>query len=162
MSVIKRIKSPIIKNILSVIIITLFGFVLLNLTFILDFLFQGLIDAIVNLFTKTDFNMAWPWFPPLKHGLFVVVIGLVSWLVFKSKLKDIYKATYLTVPTAVILVTIGMSFYRWPVAVYSICGVLVAGILYFFYRTKKPWLYCYAVIIVSLVLLIMNLTGTEI
>lgn len=155
------IKNPIVKNILSAVTIIFFGFVLLNLTFLLDFLFQSIIDSLISFFTKADF-MAWPWLPLVKHSLFAVVIGLISWLVFRSKIRDFYKATFLTVPTAVVLVTIGILLFHWPIAVYSISGLLVAGALCYLYRTKKPWLYWYAVILVSLALAIMSLTGAEI
>ena len=155
-------KYPIIKNILSVVAVTLLGFALLNLTFILDFLFQTAVSKLVNLFTPVDLAMTYAWYPPLLQILFVVIIGLVSWLVFRSKLPVILKAAYLTIPTAVVLATVGIVLYRWPIAAYSLGGLLSAGTLYYFYRTTKPWLYFYAVILVSFAILVMGLTGAEI
>lgn len=156
------IKNPIIKNILSAIAIALLGFVLLNLIFILDFLFVTAVTKIINLFTPTDLAMTYSWYPPVMQGLFIIIIGLVSWLVFRSKLGTCLKAAYLTIPTAVILATIGIFLYRWPVVSYSLGGLITIGALYYFYCTKKPWLYWYAVILVSITLLIMGITGTEI
>lgn len=156
------IKNPILKNILSVVAITFFGFVLLNLTFVLDFLFVTAITKLINLFTSIDLAITYGWYPPVMQGLFIITIGLVSWLVFRSKLGTFLKAAYLTIPTAIALATVGMSLYRWPVVVYSLSGLLVIITLYYFYRTKKPWLYWYAIIIVSFALLIMVLTGAEI
>ncbi|MDP2907288.1 MAG: hypothetical protein Q8O03_05085 [Nanoarchaeota archaeon] len=106
--------------------------------------------------------MTWHWFPPIKHALFVVIIGLISWLVFRSKLKVLYKAVYMTVPVAVALVTVGMFLYRWPIVGYSVGSLLCIGTLYYFYRTKQPWLYYYTVVLIGLILAIFTLTGGEI
>src|SRR3989338_6640101 len=116
-------KNPIAKNILSAIVVAGFGFILLNIAFLLDFLFQSVIDGIIGLFTQADFNMVWYWFPPIKHAMFVVIIGLISWFVFKSKLKVLYKAVYMTVPLAVVFATIGIFFYSWLVIVYLLGGL---------------------------------------
>jgi len=155
-------KNPIVKNILSAIAVALFGWILLNLTFLFVFLFQSVIDVAIKLFTPVDINRAWQWFPPIKHFLFVIIIGLVSWFVFKSKLKTLYKAIYMTVPLAVVFVSIGIFFYRTPLVAYFLGGLITFGLLYHFYRTKKPWLYYYTVILVALTLAIFSLMGGEI
>jgi len=155
-------KNPIVKNILSAVAVAGFGFILLNLTFLFDFLFQSLVDAIVTLFTPVNFNMAWYWFPSLKHALFVGVIGVISWFVFRSKLGVLYKAIFMTVPLAVVFATLGIFLYRWPIAAYSLGGLFAIGVLYYFYRTKQPWLYSYTVILVGVVLAIFTLSGGEI
>ena len=155
-------KNPIVKNILSAVAVAGFGFILLNLTFLFDFLFQSLVDAIVTLFTPVNFNMAWNWFPPVKHALFVGVIGVISWFVFRSKLGVLYKAIFMTVPLAVVFATLGIFLYRWPVAAYSIGSLLGIGVLYYFYRTKQPWLYYYTVILIGITMLLVGLLGVEI
>ncbi|MCX6808824.1 MAG: hypothetical protein NTW50_04125 [Candidatus Berkelbacteria bacterium] len=155
-------KSIWIRYVLSALAVAVFGFILLNLLFLLDFGFQSLIDALAQLFTSAAPNTEISWFPPLKHFLFLLVIGLVSWPILRSKISQVYKAIFLVVPTALLLVTIGISFYRWPVVVYSLCTIATVGILYYFYTTKKSWLYYYSVILVALALLIAGLTGTEI
>ncbi|MDP2908137.1 MAG: hypothetical protein Q8O03_09480, partial [Nanoarchaeota archaeon] len=150
------------KNVLSAIAVSCFAFILLTLTFIFDAIFQSLVDWVVKLFTSVDFNMTWHWFPPVKHALFVVIIGLISWLVFRSKLKVLYKAVYMTVPVAVVLVTVGMFLYRWPIVGYSLGSLLCIGTLYYFYRTKQPWLYYYTVVLIGLILAIFTMSGGEI
>jgi hypothetical protein len=157
-----RIKNLIVKNILSAIAVAGFGFILLNLAFIFDFLFQNFVDKIARLFTSADLNMAWHWFPMLKHLMFVVIIFLISWLVFRLKLGVLYKAIFMTMPLAVIYVTIGIFFYQWPIIVYSLGGLFSIGVLYYFYCTKKPWLYYYTLILVGLSILIASLLGVEI
>jgi len=155
-------KKPVVKNILQALAVAMFGFILLNLTFLFDFLIQTLIDSFIKLFTPVYINRAWQWFSPLKHLLFVIIIGLVSWFIFRTKLKTLYKAIYMTVPLAVVFVSLGMFFYRWPIIAYSLGAIFSLGLLHYFYRTKKPWLYYYALILVSLTLAIFSLLGGEI
>jgi len=155
-------KNPLVKKILSALAVAGFGFVLLNLTFIFDALFQGLLRLIFRLFTPVDLMMTFNWFPSLMHGLFLVIIGLLSWFVFRSKLSIFFKAVYMTVPMAVALVTLGMFLFSSPLPAFSLGALLVIGVLYYFYRTKQPWLYYYAVILISLTLAIFTLSGGEI
>jgi len=155
-------KNPLIKNILSALAVAVFGFILLNITFLFDALIHDLVIGFITFFISFDMLMTYIWFPPMMHGLFVVAIGLISWFVFKSKLGVFYKAIYMTVPVAVVLVTFGMFLFPWPVAAYLIGALFSIGVLYYFYRTKQPWLYYYTVILISLVLAIFSLSGGEI
>jgi len=157
-------KNRYIKNVLSALAVAVFGFVLLNLTFLFDFLFQSLIVRFIKLFIPiiVDPEMDYHWFPPMMHASFVVVIGLISWFIFKSKLGKIYKAIYSTVPLAVVFATIGIFLYRWPVLAYGINTLVFGVILFYLYKTKKPWIYYYTLILVALVLLIFTLSGGEI
>ena len=155
-------KNPIVKNILSALAIAVFGFILLNLAFLFDFLFQSLVDGIIKLFTPVDINMNWHWFPPIKHAMFVVIIGLISWFIFKSKLRVIYKAIYMTVPLAVVFATLGIFFYQPPLVPYLLGFLFSLGVLYYFYRTKQPWIYYYTLILVALVMLLVGILGVEI
>lgn len=157
-------KNPIVKNILSVLAVAGFGFVLLGLTFLFDFLFQSLIVGFIKLFIPVSVNpeMDYHWLPPMIQVLFMVVIGLISWFIFRSKLGVLYKAIYMTVPTAVALATIGIFLYRWPVVAFSMGGLFSVGVLYSFYRTKQPWIYYYTVILVATTLAIMTFVGVEI
>ena len=155
-------KNPLVKKILSALGVAVFGYVLLILTFIFDALFQGLLWLFFGLFTPVDLMMTISWFAPLMHGLFLIVIGVLSWFVFRSKLSVFLKAVYMPVPVAVGLATLGIFLYPWPVAVYSLGALACLGVLYYFYRTKQPWLYYFAVILTSLTLVIYTLSGGEI
>jgi len=155
-------KSPVIKNILSALAVAFFGFILLNLAFLFDYLFQSAIRLLIRIFTPADLYMKFTWFPPAMHFLFVIVIGLISWLVFRSKLRVLFKAIYMTVPLAVVFVTLGMFLYPWPLIALFLGGLFAIGILYYFYLTKQPWLYYYTVILVGLTLAIFSLLGGEI
>lgn len=155
-------KDTIIKNILQALAVAGFGLILLNITFLLNFLFNNLVDGLIKLFTPVNPEMTYPWFPPMMHILFAVIIGLISRLIFKSKFGALYKAIYMTVPLTVVLVTLGIFLYRWPAVAYPLCGLFSISLLYYFYRTKKHWLYYYTVILVSLALAVFSLLGGEI
>ncbi|MDD3887562.1 MAG: hypothetical protein PHN19_02200 [Patescibacteria group bacterium] len=158
----KIFQNKIVKNILSALAIAFFGLILLNLTFIFDALYQGIIRGIVNLFIPFNPESRLYWLPFLFHGSFVIIIGLISWPIFISKIRVLFKAIYMTVPTAVILVTLGMFLSNFPIVLYSISILLCIATLYLFYKTKQSWLYYYTVILVSLALTIYNLLGGEI
>ena len=162
MAKIPLLKKPVVKNILSALAVAFFGFILLNLAFMFDALFQSAIMAIIKLFIPGDLFMQYPWLPLVMHALFVVVIGLISWLVFRSKLKVLFKAIYMTVPLAVVFVSIGMALHQWPVISYLIGFLFGISLLYYFYRTKQPLLYYYTVVLVGIVLAIFSLLGGEI
>ena len=155
-------KNPNGKHIVSAVAVAVFGFILLNIAFLFDFLIQTLAAGIIRLFIPANPAMDYSWYPPAMHGLFVGIIGFISWQVFRSKLRTLYKAMYMTVPLAVVFVTFGMFLYRWPVAAYASGSLFSISVLYYFYRTKQPWLYYYTVILVSLTLLLTGLLGVEI
>jgi hypothetical protein len=155
-------KNSIAKSILSAIAVAFFGSILLNLTFLFDVLYQSAIRGIVGLFIPLGPDMKLYWFPPLMHASFVLVIFFISWIVFRSKLGVLYKAIYLTVPVAVVLTTVGIFLYRWPIVSYSVGSLLCIGALYYLYRIKQPWLYYYTVILVGITLAIFTLLGGEI
>jgi hypothetical protein len=151
-------KNVYVKNILSAAAIALFGAVLLNLAFLLDYGFQSLIDL---LFPK-NYNAVVVWYPYAKHALFCVLIALLSWLIFRSKLGDIYKATFSTVPVAAALVTVGIFLYAWPIAYYVVGGLIYVGVIAYLYFTKRSWLYYYSTTIVTVTLFIMKIMGRDI
>jgi hypothetical protein len=154
----ENIKNPYIRNTLLALFVALVGFVLLNLTFLL---YAAIVNGIGMLF-PIDFARSSGWYMPVMMSIISLGVVVGYWFVFKSKLKEIYKATLMTVPTAVVLVVVGVAFFRWPVIAYSIGVALTAGTLFYFYKTKQPWLYWFAVIIVAVALLAMNLTSVEI
>jgi magnesium-transporting ATPase (P-type) len=155
-------KHPAIKIILSALAVAVFGFILLNIAFLADFLFQTVIDRIIRLFTPADINMGWAWFPLVKHLVFVLVIGLLSLAVFRSELRVLYKAIYMTVPLAAVFATIGIVFYRWPAVAYSLGALFTAVLLYHLYRKKQPWLYYYTLLLVAAAMLLAGILGVEI
>ncbi len=156
------IKNKLLRNVLSAVAVAFFGFILLNLTFIFDALYQGIVRWIIGLFVSLNPDSNLYWFPPLMHVSFVIVIGIISYFIFKSKLKTIYKAIYFTVPLAAVFATIGMFLYQWQIASYLLGILFGAAVLYYLYRTKQPWIYYYTLILISIVMSLVALLGVEI
>ena len=136
------------KNILIIIAMPILGFILLNLTFIFDALFQLILRMV-----RIPINM---------HILFAIFILIISWFVLKSKLKNIYKAVYSHIPVAVILVTEGILLYKWTPAVYIVGSLTYGIIILYLYKTKKEWYFYYSVSWLTLALLIMGILGVDI
>jgi hypothetical protein len=147
-----------LKIILYALLITAAGFILLNIIFILYALFFNLFD----LFMPDKPAAPYRWLPILRHISFLVIIGLISWPILVSRTKPLFKAIYLTVPTATLLVTIGILLNEWPVWTYIIGGLITAGILWYLYRKQQPWFYYYTIVLISAGLLVFNLAGGEI
>ena len=150
-----------VKNVLLALAIAVFGFLLWNLTFGLYALFQRFIDIIARSFISSE-TAAPNWYFALRHLLFLALILLITWIVFRTKLQPIYKAIFMTVPLAVLYLTIWIFLYQWPLLVYAVCGLLTLGLLYYFVKRKKSWFYSYTVIFVAVTLLIVMITGVEI
>lgn len=151
-----------IKNkLLSVILITIFivfvGYALLNLAFLLNYgcsIFVGFVLGIRPMSNALAII--------LTELIFIAIIFLAAYYIFRSKWPTYLKATYLVVPLAVIYIFWAILFYRWPIISYSINGLLGLGGLYFLYRKHQPWEYWFSWIALSLTLLIFNLLGGEI
>lgn len=156
-------KKIITKDMLPLIVIPIAGFILLNITFILFFIFQSVCRIFLRIFVNFDPEMHFMWFPALMRILFVVVILIISFFILRiKKIKPILKAVFLTVPTATVLVVMGTFLYQSPLISYILGFILVSGVLYYFYKTKQPWFYYYSVILISLTLAIFTATGGEI
>jgi hypothetical protein len=157
------IKNPTVKHILSAIAVPIIGFLLLNLVFILDFLFQTAVRRIFAFFGRNmnpEQNLLF--IPPFLHILFAILVLLISWFVLRSKLGTLWKAIYLTVPWAVVLATLGILLYQQPLTL-AIMGIsLIISFLVYLYQTQQPWIYYYSVILVAVVLSVFTLMGGEI
>lgn len=148
-----------VKTALTVIAIPVLSYLLLGMIFMVDAVYQNLINRLF----PPSYNMDVKWFPPSKHILFLVLILVISIFIFRAKkLKEFYKAVYSSVPTGFLLATAGLSLYRWPAAQYSVCVLLYAAIILYLIKTKRSWMYFYSVSAVALSLLLMTVFGVEI
>lgn len=138
------------------------GFVLLNLTFILNWGFQKLVDLIVGIFISGNANQGIAWYSMAKHGAFALLILYLSWRIMRLKIGVLAKSTFLIIPTAVVLVTMGILLYQWPIIMYSTGTALTLLSLFIINRTRQSWHYYYAVIIVAATLLAGALKGVQI
>lgn len=155
------INKPLLKNIITIIVIPAVGYILLNVVFLFYVAIILLFQRIV--YPHASFDEAFqPWTMATGFAIATVLVALISFLVLRSKLATIYKAIYLTVPVAVILVTLGMTLGHWQWLGYTAGAVVTLAILSYLYMANKSWLYYYSVIITALALLIFSLSGGEI
>jgi len=146
-----------VRRIAEAIFILAIGFVLLNLTFMF---FAAVAWGIALGFGGME--LVRHWIGPVSFGASTLLIGLFTWLILRAKWSVLIKAVWLVVPTAVVLVLLGIGFYRWPWISYISGGILTGITLYLFYRFRSPWLYWFAVLATSLTLLIFTAMGGEI
>jgi len=151
-------KSKFWKIFLPAVIVAVLGFALLNATFMLDFWWQSCLKFIFWRNVELTGN----WIMAVMQASFIIIIALISWLVYRSKIGTIFKAAFTMVPVAIVLVFDGILFFRTPALAYSIGAVIMLGVLALFYYKKFPWLYYYSVLLVALGLLALGLTGTDI
>ncbi len=156
-------KPSMVKNVLSALAVAIGGFILLNVVFLLDFLFQNALKAIFRESRQGPPQAGGPLFgPPINHILFLVLIGLISWLVYRTRLNVLLKAIFTVVPVAVVLATLGLAFFNIQPLVYILGALFVVAVLVYLLVKKQHWLYFFAVILTALALTIFTLSGGEI
>ncbi|MBC3887509.1 hypothetical protein GH810_04220 [Acetobacterium paludosum] len=150
------------KNLLSMLIIVVGGLTLFLVAFLFAALVMRVWDMIIfSLVNKDSDNFGR--ILSINDIIYLIIILLVSWLVFKSKLNDLVKATFLTMPLMVVLMEVGILFNQQSEWVVLLIGsVIVAASLYYLYKTKRPWLYYCAILFVTAVVLFISLSGMEI
>ena len=144
------IKNSNLKNVLSALAILVSIPILLTLLF----LFYALI---FNFYYNTLH-----WGQTAGPITLFVILAVLSWFIFRSKLATLFKAIYITVPVAAVLAFIGAYFYGSPVLIYSLGALFSLGVLAYLFLAKKPWLYYFSVILVSITLFLVVLLNVEI
>lgn len=143
------------KNILSAFIILAGGFLLFTLAF--------LIFAFITNTAMSALGMPENASPPsVLRAFAVTVILMIAVLVFRSKLNDTVKATFLTMPLMTILVLVGITMYSKTVLIILISAAIIGGLIYFLYQKKMPWVYYFATIYVAVLGLYVLLAHVEI
>lgn len=144
------------KNIISSLVIVVGGFILFNLAFLLA---AFVINATISVL-KISQNEA----PPIVgRVLYLLLIFLISWVVFRSRLNDIMKATFLTMPLMVILMSVGISLYqqsKWMIV--GIGAVIICAVLSYLYKKKLSWLYYFSTFYVVVLVLCVMLFNVQI
>lgn len=147
------------KNFLDGLLVLVFGFLLLNVTFA----FYGAIAAVLSILFPKDIAQSSPIFMPLMVGAISIgVLAASFFLIFKSEFKDLYKASIMMVPTAILLAVPGALLSQYPFFVFLAGALVVVGIFSFLYLKKMSWLYYLSVSFVTIGLLLIVLTGTDI
>ena len=105
-------KNAFFRTGLSALLATGIAVVLLNLTFLL---FVGFSSIFKTVPTENNMPTVRLTNTPIRLVLFSMVIILISWFVFRSKLNLYFKAAFLTVPIAICLIFIGIILSQSPI-----------------------------------------------
>jgi len=147
---------PWMKNLIAAVIIVAGGFFLFNFAFISA---AFIINTSIKLLNLPG-NSAPPF---LARIVYVVFILVLSWFILRSRLNDTLKATFLTMPLMVVLVSIGIFTYQLSMGVVIGLGaVIVAATLYYIRHKKLSWKYYFAVLYVAVLALMIMLLGIDI
>lgn len=144
------------KNVLPMVVIVGGGFLLWNLAFMM---LAG-IATLERLILRTgEMGASYG----LARSIYLVLILLITYLIFRTKLPDYVKATVLTVPLISILVMIGMKCYIYPIWVsLTISGGFLLLIVLVIYLVKAKWVYYFATTYVGVVGLMIAVFQIEI
>ncbi|MHB8963106.1 MAG: hypothetical protein ACYC5K_08130 [Saccharofermentanales bacterium] len=141
-------KDTLRSNAILIIKITLAGLVLMGLAYGLYVLFHFIIQ-------RSVFAAAAIIIPTVYTRLvFALIMVLSYWFVSRSKMKDLIKAIAATVPTGSLILAAGIGLYQWPAAAWAAKLLVLALIVLYLYKSKKQWIYFYAVALAALLALI--------
>jgi len=144
------------KNVLAAVFIIVAGFILFNLAFMLAALVINLTMYIMG----QPQNVAPPFVGRVAYS---IIILLISWLILKSKLNDLIKAAFLTMPLMVIMITLGISLYQQPIWLLGLIGSAGVGfVLLYLYKKKLVWYYYFSTFYVAVLVLCIMIFQIEI
>ena len=148
------------KDVLSALSIVAGGFILFNIAFMLA---AGIINGlnwILSLFAgNKDFavNMRFGMY------LFAIIVLIISWFIFKSKLPTLVKAIYLPMPLMVLLIMEAIHLFELPKWVpISVGSVIIGAVLLYLYKKKLSWLYYFATLYTGVLALCIAIFNIEI
>lgn len=144
------------KNILSIVDIIAGGFLLFNFAFLLT--------AIVTNIT-IYFMGAWPGGYSHITGrvISLFLIAFISWLVFRTRVSGTIKAMFLTMPTMVTLVMVGIAFYQQPQwVIVLISALIILAVLSYLYKKNLSWLYYFSIFYVCVLALFILFSEMDI
>lgn len=135
------------KYLFSAAVIVVGGFILFNIAFLLAALIFNGMNTLLGLEEHAKPSI-------IGIMLYTVIILTATVLVFISKLNDVTKATFLTMPLMVALIGQGILLYQQPKAIpIAIATITILTLLSLFYKYKKTWEYSFACIYVGIVLI---------
>lgn len=147
------------KNSLTVAIITVGGIALYFLMFLLLALLAQAGNALTRVISGEDTAISMT----LWRNAFFLFLLVTSWLIFRSKLNDLIKATFLNAPLIVLYVMIGISLFERPKwLILSIGAALALAVLLFLHKKRLSWMYSVATLFTTGVAAYVALAGVEI
>lgn len=131
------------KNVLSLFVIVIGGFILFNVAFILA---AFVINACISIMEISPDSAP----PFIGKAIYLIIIANISLFVFKSKLSTLVKATYLTVPLMVVQVFIGIVLYEQSkFIIAAIAALMISAVILYMYKKKLSWQYYFATLYVA-------------
>lgn len=144
------------KKVLSSFVIILGGFILFNVALLLAAFVINTSQRIIGMPQN-----ATPQF--LSRALYLALIFIISFFVFKSRLNVLIKATYFTMPLMVVLVMVGLLLYQQPKSLIAVIGTLIVStVLFYLYKKKLSWQYYFATFYAAVLGLCIMLFNIEI
>lgn len=144
-----------LKNILSAVMIMAGGLALFTLAFLTT---AFVTNAFIRVFGMERIGNPYGtgrWFT-------LLLILFLSWLIFRSKINDTVKATFLTMPLMVVLVLTGIGFYQQPAWIVGIGAVVIGAVLFYLHQRRLPWVYYFATLYVAALALYVLVSGVDI
>ncbi|WP_027107858.1 hypothetical protein [Lacticigenium naphthae] len=130
-------KSEIIKEGL---LVTVGGFVILIVAFLLYFITFMLIQKMVNQ------NNSYNFVAPLRVGYGIIWI-VFCFIIYRSRIGEWLKASVLTGSLTTFMATVGVQLFEYPiiVALFMVLAVVIS--LFLLRKMKKAWFHYYAIAI---------------
>jgi len=99
------------------------------------------------------------WIRVIAFSTLLVLIALLSWFVLRSDRSDLLKATFSVVPYALAYTVIAGNLGAGLMPALAVGVVFFLVAFSYLVRKRLPWIYIYALAFISLVMLILVLTG---
>ena len=145
------------KNILSVLFIVVGGVILFNLAFLLTAFVTNAVISFSGMSSQSGV------LNNIGRIISLLLILLISWSVFRSRLNDTIKATFLTMPLMVMLVIIGIGLYQQSkLIIAGIGAVLIFAVILYIHKKKLSWLYYFSTSYVAALAFYIMLSGMDI
>lgn len=144
-----------LKNILSAVMIMAGGLALFTLAFLTTAFVTNAFIRVFGMERIGNPHGTGRWFT-------LLLILFLSWLIFRSKINDTVKATFLTMPLMVVLVLTGIGFYQQPAWIVGIGAVVIGAVLFYFHQRRLPWVYYFATLYVAALALYVLVSGVDI
>jgi hypothetical protein len=145
--------SPLQKKILEACGITVIGFALFNVAFMMVAAILGLIMMIAKTSIQNN---------GLGFVIYLLILLILTILVFRSKLNIVLKAGYLCMPVMSVLVILGIVFYPYHWLVFGSAGLFIGILLGYLKMMKQPWQYLYSVLYCTVLGIIIILFNVQI
>ena len=145
-------KSKAVRRILEMVLMSVLSFIGFNLAFMLA---AVVILSLVQILGPLGHLIGRP--------VFIVLLTLLTWFVFRFKLPVWAKASIYSMNLMSVLVVVGIYLFAFgPLWNTLLLGITMAALVIYLVKTHKPWQYSFSTVFVGLTLAYVILAGVEI